>query len=111
MGRQFTFEELPAAVSLLNDKLDEIGRLLTQGNNNIEDADRWMSMSELIAYLPSKPVRVTVYTWTSRGEIPYHRRGKRLYFLKSEIDAWLKEGRHKTLSELRKEASIPIKTR
>ncbi len=111
MGRQFTYEELPAAVSLLNEKLDEIEGLLTRGNNNTEDADRWLDVSELMAYHPAKPVRVTVYTWTSRGEIPYHRRGKRLYFLKSEIDAWLKEGRHKTLSELRKEASIPIKTR
>lgn len=33
------------------------------------------------------------YKITSRGDVPCSRRGKRLYFLKSEIDSWLLENR------------------
>lgn len=31
----------------------------------------------------------TVYRKTGKGEIPHSRQGKRLYFDKSEVDAWL----------------------
>ena len=31
----------------------------------------------------------TVYRKTGKGEVPHSRRGKRLYFEKSEVDAWL----------------------
>ena len=103
------FESIDARLSNIETLLLDIKHSSTRSEET--SGDRWMNISELIDYLPSRPVRVTVYTWTSRGEIPFHRRGKRLYFLKSEIDTWLKEGRHKTLSELRKEVSIPIKTR
>ncbi|MDR1342763.1 MAG: helix-turn-helix domain-containing protein [Prevotellaceae bacterium] len=33
---------------------------------------------------------------TYQRSIPYHKKGKKLMFLKSEIDNWLKEGRRKT---------------
>jgi hypothetical protein len=38
------------------------------------------------------------------GTIPVHKGGKKLRFLKSEIDAWLKQGRKKTLAETAAEA-------
>lgn len=51
--------------------------------------DKWLSLSELIEYLPSKPAPATVYGWVSKKTIPYHKCGKRLSFLKSEIDEWV----------------------
>jgi len=51
--------------------------------------DRWLSLSELIEYLPSKPAPSTIYEWVSKKTIPYHKCGKRLSFLKSEIDEWV----------------------
>jgi hypothetical protein len=38
------------------------------------------------------------------GIIPVHKGGKKLRFLKSEIDSWLKQGRKKTLAETASEA-------
>ena len=47
----------------------------------------WLSVSELSEYLPTHPVEHTIYCWTSNKQIPFHKKGKRIMFLKSEIDA------------------------
>ncbi len=46
----------------------------------------------------------TLYSKVSRNEIPYMKRAKRLYFSKSELMEYIKEGRHKTVSEMEQEA-------
>jgi excisionase family DNA binding protein len=35
----------------------------------------------------------TLYGFTSKGEIPYLKRGKKLYFKKSELANWINDGR------------------
>ncbi len=39
----------------------------------------------------------TIYTKTSKGEIPHFKKGKKLYFRHSELMAWIEEGRRKTV--------------
>ena len=46
----------------------------------------------------------TMYSKVSRGEIPVMKRGKRLYFSRSELLEYLKEGRKKSNSEIEMEA-------
>jgi excisionase family DNA binding protein len=46
----------------------------------------------------------TLYGFTSKNEIPFFKKGKKLYFRKSELEQGLSEGKQKTLSETRKEA-------
>ncbi|HMG67777.1 MAG TPA: helix-turn-helix domain-containing protein, partial [Chitinophagaceae bacterium] len=95
---EITFEQLPSAVSQLFDKLENIERLLMGNSNQPQpDTDHWLNLTELCEYLPDKPVKPTVYGWVHHRVIPCHRRGKKLYFLKSEIDTWLKAGRKKTI--------------
>lgn len=36
-------------------------------------------------------------------EIPMYRKGKKLYFLRSEIIEWIKSGRIKTIAEIEQE--------
>jgi hypothetical protein len=43
------------------------------------------------------------------GLIPVHKGGKKLRFLKSEIDNWIKQGRKKTLAETASEAESYLK--
>jgi hypothetical protein len=38
-------------------------------------------------------------------EIPNAKRGKRLYFKRSEIDDWISQSRRKTVAEIEQEAS------
>ncbi|MCR5696413.1 MAG: helix-turn-helix domain-containing protein [Marinilabiliaceae bacterium] len=100
-----TFEQLPQAVSMLINEVKELKELLRNINNTpTEPSDRWFDMKELSAYLPDHPARQTVYGWISRHAIPYHKKGKKLQFLKAEIDSWLKTDKRKTVAELRVEA-------
>lgn len=76
---------------------------LNTQKKDTEDTDRWLSIDELIKYLPDHPAKQTIYGWTSNHEIPFHKRAgqKAIYFLKSEIDAWLLKGRKKTIAEIK----------
>jgi excisionase family DNA binding protein len=42
----------------------------------------------------------TIYGLTSKREIPFFKRGKKLYFRESELVAWLEQGRRKTKTEM-----------
>jgi|SRR5665647_265753 len=66
--------------------------------------DCWFDLNELCSYLPDKPAKPTVYGWVHTGLIPCHKGAKKLRFLKSEIDQWLKSGKQKTVSEIEAEA-------
>ena len=68
------------------------------------DPERWYNLNELCEYLPDRPAAATVYGWVHNAIIPHHKSGKKLRFLKSEIDLWLKQGKKKTVSEIEAEA-------
>lgn len=65
---------------------------------------KWFTLNELVEYLPTHPARATVYGWIHTNQIPNSKKGKRLFFKKSEIDEWLQSGRRKTVVEIEKEA-------
>ena len=71
----------------------------------VAESDRWMNLPELCEYLPDRPQKATVYSWVSNSLIPCHKGGKKLRFLKSDIDNWMKSGRKKTFAELQAETS------
>ena len=105
--KNITFEDLPKAMSWMMEKLDKLDSKI-DGLNNIplvRPADQWMNLKELCEYLPSHPAEQTVYGWTSCHQIPFHKRGKRIMFLKSEVDAWLHDGKRKSQKELADEAT------
>lgn len=99
-----TFEQLPLAVSLLIDEVKGLKTILLTADTKDEPTDRWFNLQELCEYLPDHPARQTVYGWVSQHLIPYHKKGKKLQFLQSEIDAWLKSDEHKTTAQLQAEA-------
>ena len=86
-------------LSSLEEKIDGIYELVQSAKE-----ETWFTVTELCAYLPTHPVEHTIYCWTSSREIPYHKRGKRIMFLKSEIDEWLKGVKGKSKQEIQKEA-------
>jgi hypothetical protein len=105
-----TFNELPKAVTLLYDKVNNIERLLLE--KCIEprlSEDRWFDLNELVEYDPEKRTKPTFYGYVGDESIPFHKRGKKLIFLKSEIDAWLRAGRRRTFSETAIEADEYLK--
>ncbi len=101
-----TFEQLPEAVTMLTNEVSEMKRLLLnkQEQSSTEQPEQWLDLNELIKYDPEKRTKPTWYSKISKGEVPYHKKGKKLYFLKSEIDAWLRTGKCKSNAEIEAEA-------
>lgn len=48
----------------------------------------------------------TIYSKVSRKEMPAFKIGKRLYFSKDEIIAWIRSGKINTIAEIRNEINI-----
>lgn len=70
---------------------------------------QWMSVDDLILYLPGHPVRQTIYSWVWKKIIPYHKACAKLQFLKSEIDEWILNGTYTLFDD--EEVRIPVKAR
>jgi len=99
-----TFNELPEIINKIYTKVDRIEQLLSNYENNQAESDKWFNLEEFCKYHPSKPSLATVYRLVRLDKISYHKQGRRLIFLKSDIDAQIQAGRKKTLAETEAEA-------
>lgn len=96
-----TNDQIPEALALLDQKLDNIERLLSAQTPQILQ-DEILNVEE--AGLVVKKSKPTMYSLVSKRLIPHSKRGNRLYFSKSELLSWIAEGRKKTNAELNLEA-------
>lgn len=101
---EISFNDVPKAVAHLINKVDKIETLLSSKQPQPQESNQWLNLDDLCKYHPDHPAKPTVYAWIGQRSIPYHKKGKKLMFLKSEIDTWLKEGRRKTAAEIQAEA-------
>lgn len=100
-----THENLPQAVEYLINQIERLEEKFGQNSAEpSEESESYFSVDELSEYLPQRPAKQTIYGWTSNRIIPYHKKGKNIYFLKSEIDAWLLGEGRKSTSEIALEA-------
>ena len=94
-----TFENLPAAVSLILREVYSI-KLALQASPQ-EQTDQLMTVGQAAEYLSlAKP---TIYAMISRGELPNLKRGKRVYFQKADLFSYLTAGRRKSYQQLKNE--------
>jgi predicted DNA-binding transcriptional regulator AlpA len=92
----------PELETLIENSIKKV--LIIQQVEQPTETDRWFDLNELCIYHPDHPSKPTVYGWVNAGIIPVHKGAKKLRFLKSEIDNWLKQGRKKTVAEIANEA-------
>lgn len=109
----YSFNDVPEILGVILTKINELGvkvdamHVLSQTEQPV-----WFNVSALIDYLPNHPAEQTVYGWTSSHKIPFHKRGKNILFLKSEIDEWLQQSTHsKSERQLELEAEMFVKNR
>lgn len=94
----------------ISNRLDSIETLLysikdkrPEHPDTIAAPDDLLTIEQAAAFLHlSKP---TIYSKCSRNELPYMKRGKRLYFLKDQLLAYVKAGHHATAHELTENAN------
>ncbi len=97
------FETIDARLSNIENLLLDLKHPPKEQNSK-PVSDLWLNLNNLLDYLPDKPAKATVYGWVHAGTIPCHKGAKKLRFLRSEIDSWLKQGKKKTLAEIDQEA-------
>jgi len=88
----------------ISDRLDRIENQLQSIIDNNKPNDKplptFMSLKEVASFLHLSTA--TLYGYTSRRFIPFSKRGKRLFFDKKEIDAWILEGKQSSISDIEK---------
>jgi len=107
MQDELKFEDLPRAISEMRAELNYIVKFVKKQDDSekAKDEERWLSIEELCDYMPGKPKRATVYGWVHRRAIPYKKFGKRLSFLKSQIDSHLQSHSYQTVDDIKENAS------
>jgi len=97
-----TFENMPSVLSDMSERLARMENMLSvvtippkpqSDLLNIQEAAELLSLS-----VP------TLYSKISRRELPFSKAGKRVYFSKNEILAFVKEGRRLTTDEIKTKA-------
>jgi len=91
---------------ILLDRLDQIEQRVIELQRLVEKKaatppDELMTIQQVADYL--KLTVNTLYGYTSKNKIPHIKKGKRIYFLKKDIDAWLLQSRRKTNEEIQNE--------
>lgn len=82
---------------------------LLKSNPKLPEPDRWFDLNQLVEYDPEQRTKATFYGYIHRREIPFHKRGKKLTFLQSEINDWLKQGRQQTVAEIAENTHLYLK--
>lgn len=96
-----SFNDLPEAVTELTRKVDELYKVINKVQPQ-ETADQFLTVEQTAEFLTlSVP---TIYSKVSRRELPFMKRGKRLYFARKDLEAYLQGGRVKTVSEIEADA-------
>ena len=97
------FEIINAKLTAIEEVLREIQSELRNNSTVAPKERRALSINEICAYTGLS--RQTIYKKTSASEIPFYKRGKRLFFDSQEIDAWLLSNRHGTTAEAEQKAN------
>lgn len=93
-----SFEQLPGAVNELFKKLEGIESALFQLTDTRPKINERFTAKQAADYL--NIALPTLYAHTSQKLIKHYKTGKKLSFLKSDLDEFLNEGRKKTISEM-----------
>lgn len=104
-----TFEQLPAAVNQLNHKLETVLQLLKRQQPESQSPGKLLTIEEAAQFLNlAKP---TIYRLVHLRQIPFNKPkgSKKLYFIKPELEAWIKTGRKRTVSEIEEQAESFVK--
>jgi len=95
-----SFNDLPEAVTELTRKVDELYKVIINVQPQ-DPAEQFLTVDETAKFLNlSVP---TIYSKVSKRELPYMKRGKRLYFARKDLETYLQSGRVKTVREFEDE--------
>ena len=83
-------------------RLERIENLIKELSGERTDDDIILDVKQASKYIHLSVARI--YKFTSEKEIPHYKKGKRLYFKKTELRDWLMTTKIKTRADIEKEA-------
>lgn len=99
------------------------GTTTTRQQPTLQDLSEQLGRVERLAAISAKPVldldEAVIFTGLSKGhlyrltserQIPHYKKSRKLYFKKTELEAWLLEDRVLTLSEIDSRATTYVTT-
>lgn len=103
MTENLTFNDLPKAVTTLTNEISELKKLLLEKREQqqIKKPEQFLTIQEAAQFL--NLTVPTIYSKVNKRELPFMKRGKRLYFSSTELMEYIKEGRNKSSVEIEKE--------
>ncbi|MEZ7500811.1 helix-turn-helix domain-containing protein [Flavobacterium sp. Arc3] len=97
-----TFDSLPQVVQELNAKIDNIMLLLQLAKPDVKQSDL-LTIQEAASFLNLS--KHTLYNKANKNELPYMKKGKRLYFSRAELMAYIKSGKISSIQEIQEQSS------
>lgn len=73
-----------------------------RANETFSNQDEFLNVDQVANLIGYK--KTSIYGLVKKNQIPYHKKGK-LFFLKSEILIWLKNGKKTTSQDIERSAS------
>ena len=96
-----------AKLEVTKDSLEAFARVITLlviaslQSSKPGDDNQILWMDDAVQFLNlAKP---TIYGLLSKGKLPHYKRGRKVYFLRSELEAWLMSGKQKTMADAEQE--------
>ncbi|MGN7986030.1 helix-turn-helix domain-containing protein [Pedobacter sp. 22226] len=103
---QLTFEEIPAFLQGLSEKLDRIEELLGARPQEVPEQEI-MDVTEASNFLRLKVS--TIYTKVCRGELPGFKMGKRVLFNRQELKQYMESRHRKSGYQIQEEAALLVR--
>jgi len=97
--KPFTFDQIPIMMNKLHDKLEHLEMLILRISISEENEDELLNVEQASKLLDLSIA--TIYSKICKKEIPFNKKGKRVYFYKHELMQWIKSGHVKTYIEIK----------
>ncbi|MBE7687847.1 helix-turn-helix domain-containing protein [Tenacibaculum finnmarkense] len=102
---QITFENLPTVLNEVLELQKELKNLLLSEDTSSQPELETPLNIKQVSKLTELSVP-TIYLYVSGRKIPHYKQGNKLRFFKSDIIAWIKKGKVKTISEIEADANV-----
>ena len=102
------FEQTQLDVAEVKRDLKELKALIEKAET-LSQTDDPQTIDDIVKF--SGYTKPTLYNYCQKNTIPHHKKNGRLFFFKSEIIEWIKEGKQKCTTELESDVDTLLSNR
>ena len=106
MYNDITFDKLPEAVAYLIEKIAEVKALVENFTSKPPEKRLPIGIDDACRII--QKAKPTIYALVRKGLIPSYKRGKKLFFYEEELLDWIKNGKKKTILDIKAEMEADL---